>query len=184
MEFLSSCRAFGECSTPPVSAQKAQSPNDTYFIPSLTAILCFFYLQPRPFHHRAHPHLHMWGKQFFWRRIICTNDVHVSLFSHGRGFPPVTCSSTLESSRDVVPSMSQLHLLVALKAFGVFLLPFLGQEKLSPLCLGLSCEIITLGQHCVPTPTFQTCNSGVTIRKKEGFFPSCAKILEHFSNFL
>lgn len=59
-----------------------------------------------------------------------------------------------------------------LKAFGVFLLCFLGPEKLSPLCLELSCEIATLWHHCVPTPTFYACNCGVSrlCQKRQIFF--------------
>lgn len=86
---------------------------------------------------------------------------------------------------DIVPSVSPLHLIVALKDFGVFLLPFSGQEKLSasPLCLELSCEIITLGYLCVPTPTFYMCNSGVTVEQK-GFSQAVPKMQALFHFFI
>lgn len=74
---------------------------------------------------------------------------------------------------DIVPSMSPRPLLGALKAFGVFLFAFLG--LFSPLWLELSCEIITPWQHCVPTPTFHACNSGVTV-EKNCFFPAVPKM--------
>lgn len=127
----------------------------------------------------------MWGKPFFWRRIIYTNNVQVSVFCHDCGFFLETLQTApwrapwILCFREPTPSPCSSEGL-----WSIFVTIFRPRET--------QCKSIVPGAElwnhhpwylCVPTPTFSVCNSGVTMEQK-GFSQAVPKMQALFQFFI